>query len=78
MINVHKSRTRMRFVRASKTQQFDLHDFFDVVKISKNRKCASCLGGEHGFEKQFFDANSHQGVSVAFRSATATIFLNES
>jgi len=77
VINVHKSRTRMRFVRASKTQQFDLHDFFDVVKISKNRKCASCLGGEHGFEKQLFDTNSHQGVSVAFRSAIATIFLNE-
>ena len=74
MINVHKSWARMRFVRASKTQQFDLHDYFDVVKISKNRKCASCLGGEHGFEKQLFDANSHQGVSVAFRSATATIF----
>ena len=74
MINVYKSWARMRFVRASKTQQFDLHDFFDVVKISKNRKCASCRGGEHGFEKQIFDANSHQGVSVAFRSATATIF----
>ena len=74
MINVLRSWARMRFVRASKMQQFDLHDLFDVVKISKNRKCASCLGGEHGFENQFFDANSHQGVSVAFRSATATIF----
>ena len=74
MINVHKSWARVRFVRAPKTQQFDLHDYFDGVKISKNRKCASCSCGEHGFEKQLFDANSHQGVSVAFRSATATIF----
>ena len=29
----------------------------------KNRNCVSCLGGEHGFEKQFFDANSYQGPS---------------
>ena len=30
------------------------------MKIEKNRNCVSCLGGEHGFEKQFFDANSYQ------------------
>jgi len=54
--------------------KFDLHVHFIVMKIDKNRKCASCRGGQHGFEKQLFDANSHQGVSVAFRSATATIF----
>jgi len=30
------------------------------MKIEKNRNCVSCLGGEHGLEKQFFDANSYQ------------------
>ena len=30
------------------------------MKIEKNRNCVSCPGGEHGFEKQFFDANSYQ------------------
>ncbi len=38
--------------------KFDLHVYFDVVKIDKNRKCASCSGAEHGFEKHIFDANS--------------------
>ena len=71
---MHKSRARMRFLRGPNADKFDLHDYFDVVKINKNRKCASCSGGEHGFEKQLFDANSHQGASIAFRSATATIF----
>ena len=50
----------MRFLRGPNADKFDLHDYFDVVKINKNRKCASCSGGEHGFEKQFFDANSYQ------------------
>ena len=42
---------------AQKQNKFDLHVYFDVVKIDKNRKCASCSGGEHGFEKQVFDAS---------------------
>ena len=75
---MHNSRARMRFLKGPNADKFDLHDYFDVVEINKNRSCASWSGGEHGFEKQCFDANSHQGVSVAFRSATATIFLNES
>ena len=59
-MNVHKSRAIMRFLRGPNADKFDLHDYFDVVKINKNRKCASCSGGEHGFEKQLFDANSYQ------------------
>ena len=50
----------MRFLMGPIADKFDLHDYFDVVKINKNRKCASCSGGEHGFEKQLFDANSYQ------------------
>ena len=34
------------------------------MKIEKNRNCVSCLGGEHGFEKQFFDANSNQDPAL--------------
>ena len=63
----------MRFLRGPTADKFDLHDYFDVVKLNKNRKGASCSGGEHGFEKQPFDANSHQGASIVFRSATAAI-----
>ena len=71
---MHMSRARMRFLRGPNADKFDLHDYFDVVKINKNRRCASFHVGEHGFEKQLFDANSHQGVSIAFGSATAIIF----
>ena len=53
----------MRFLMGPKTSnadKFDLHVHVDIMKIEKNRNCVSCLGGEHGFEKQFFDANSYQ------------------